>query len=672
MLNACNKLKLIGSYKQNPESFLAKNFYLCIHPGDRETYLNEIADIFNAFGDRIFIWAHRDADMKLTEAEKEPFLEDISKHCVFVAVITGNFFKDNDLCLWELKKAKSMGMKILPLILEETPALSNQLNMITGKIQALYPFREDPTEIPFMDKLSRYLEDIIICNTDLADKIRNVFSGRIFVSYRKKDRAYIAPLMEAIHSNPALDNIAVWYDESMRAGEDFEEQIWDAFAHADMGIMLLTRHSLEEGNYVAEKEYPFICERDIPFIPIIADGTDAGLVSDFFIKEAEKNNKTVKPLPDALLLSDASGIAQMVYDILSSLNVIKTELSREEKYYLGVAYETHTLTPQNMETALKYLTRSAAEGCMDAFERIVNIHEYGIGKEKDLDAAIIALNNYVKCLDAYAGKTDYSYYENFFGAVSRMVGLYREAGYEDEIDACHYLVEFSLQRSLENPGSLWQYRLLYAEKRFAKTLRDYKEFTAAENIYSRILQQYESICDDLMQKGIAVVGNYGITKPEEAFGGYTECLRGIGECRFLAAKNIEAVNAAIKMVQNAIRVKENLWHRYALDWAGENLYIEYQMLARMLLTYEMYQEAKNVLDADYEILEQLSREGRAKAEHYEAGAKNLIYTGDIAKELNPSAAQNYYQMAKINIDYLKANGYGNENLENMLGKRVKY
>ena len=57
------------------------------------------------------------------------------------------------------------------------------------------------------------------------EKIRAAFDAYIFLSYRKKDRAYAQELMHLIHKNRFCKDIAIWYDEFLTPGESFRANV---------------------------------------------------------------------------------------------------------------------------------------------------------------------------------------------------------------------------------------------------------------------------------------------------------------------------------------------------------------------------------------------------------------------------------------------------------------
>ena len=131
--------------------------------------------------------------------------------------------------------------------------LDDVFNKKFGDLQYLDKFNTDPTSIPYEEKLTKYLESVIV-GDELAKKVRAAFDAYIFLSYRKKDRKYAQELMKLIHSNPLCRDIAIWYDEFLTPGEDYNRNIENALSKSKMFILVVTPCLLEESNYVMRVE----------------------------------------------------------------------------------------------------------------------------------------------------------------------------------------------------------------------------------------------------------------------------------------------------------------------------------------------------------------------------------------------------------------------------------
>ena len=71
------------------------------------------------------------------------------------------------------------------------------------------------------------------------EKIRQAFDAYIFLSYRKKDRKHAQEIMSRIHENDFMRDIAIWYDENLTPGRDFNDEIFAIMNKSDIFEPLL-------------------------------------------------------------------------------------------------------------------------------------------------------------------------------------------------------------------------------------------------------------------------------------------------------------------------------------------------------------------------------------------------------------------------------------------------
>ena len=154
---------------------------------------------------------------------------------------------------------------VLPLMYE--PGLEQLFNKVIGTIQFLVVHDTDVTAISFGEKLSRFLDSILV-GDGMQDKIREAFDAYIFLSYRKKDRRHANRLIRMIHDNPEYRDIAIWYDEFLVPGENFNDAIRSAMEKSEIFALAVTPQILETGNYVMDIEYPAALRSGIRILPV--------------------------------------------------------------------------------------------------------------------------------------------------------------------------------------------------------------------------------------------------------------------------------------------------------------------------------------------------------------------------------------------------------------------
>ena len=104
-----------------------------------------------------------------------------------VPVTTKLLTKENRAMDVDVPFASENHIPVLPLMQEG--GLDDMFNKKFGDLQYLDKHNTDPTAIPYDEKLTKYLESVIV-GDELSKKVRAAFDAYIFLSYRKKDRKY--------------------------------------------------------------------------------------------------------------------------------------------------------------------------------------------------------------------------------------------------------------------------------------------------------------------------------------------------------------------------------------------------------------------------------------------------------------------------------------------------
>ena len=153
----------------------------------------------------------------------EAYRFDLERMDLMVIPVTAELLcKPNRTMDHDVAFAQQHHIPILPLLQEDR--LEGIYNHRFGNLQYLQEGNSDRTAIPYKEKLEKFLTSVLVGN-QLADEVRKAFYARIFLSYRKKDRALAQQLMSLIHEDPQLRDVAIWYDEFLTPGDNFEKNI---------------------------------------------------------------------------------------------------------------------------------------------------------------------------------------------------------------------------------------------------------------------------------------------------------------------------------------------------------------------------------------------------------------------------------------------------------------
>ncbi len=223
---------------ENPQG--KPKVYFTSHPDDFKRYFEEVATTILNLQD-CAIWytpapsgAPADPDLALL----------LSQMQLFVVPITSKLLTTPNRAMdFEIPLALNQHIPVLPLMMEQ--GLDETFAKRFGDLQYLDPNNTDPTKRRFEEVLQAYLKSTLV-STEIADKVRAAFDAYIFLSYRKKDRRKAAELMRLIHANPLCRDIAIWYDEFLTPGEDFNEAIGAVLEKSDLFALAVTPNLVNE------------------------------------------------------------------------------------------------------------------------------------------------------------------------------------------------------------------------------------------------------------------------------------------------------------------------------------------------------------------------------------------------------------------------------------------
>ena len=275
----------------------------------------------------------------------------------------------------EVKYSFEHDMPILPLIQKGVDRFG--FEEVFGNRQYLDESNDDSTALPFKEKLKNFLDGVLLSDST-REAIKKVFHANIFLSYRKKDRAQANRIMKAIHEHEELRDVAIWYDEFLIPGEDYNEEIQTFLKESDIFVLAVTPSILEEGNYVMMHEFPDAKTLGKTIVPLEAEPVDEATLKDKFTD-----------IPGRINLNDSETIAHTLIDDLAS----KSKSDAPDKdhirnYFLGIAYLMGVGVEKNSQYAVEYLEKSAKGGLKLAYDKLISMYEKGEGINKSISKAM--------------------------------------------------------------------------------------------------------------------------------------------------------------------------------------------------------------------------------------------------------------------------------------------
>ena len=245
--------------------------YFCAHPDDL-CFFEEISDdILDALDCSVFYDLYDEKDL----VERE---FDLLQMQLFVVPVTEKLLSSPSKAVdFDLKLARAKHIPVLPIMCDK--GLSALFSDKFGSFQYLDRNSEDKTEIDYKSKLRAFLSDLVVSEEGFMS-VLSVFRAMIFLSYRKKDRLKAQELIKRIHEIDEMYDVGIWYDEFLKAGEDFNEQIDMFLQGSDLFVLAVTPSLLEKGNYVERVEYPQAKEYDKKILPVVLTPTDSETLSE--------------------------------------------------------------------------------------------------------------------------------------------------------------------------------------------------------------------------------------------------------------------------------------------------------------------------------------------------------------------------------------------------------
>ena len=291
-----------------------------------------------------------------SKPEPEEVLLWLRDFSLLVFTVSESFLKEENLarCIL-LPYAVKDKARVLPIKAAESGNISHVFSSVCGHLHLLDRSSENyETELKYYydEQVDPYHLGGLSAE---EERIRqNLFVGKAFISYRKKDIAALYRFLDFLRNIPALRDLAVFYDSSLIPGEDFNVRLQHEIDSAEIIFFLVTPHILENGNYVIREEYPQAVEENKLLIPVVMEDTDLSeLEREFPAFEYAWDFRKPEALTE-ILLKLRYGLGEV------------SEMSPEKKYFLALAYENGEGTEQNYPLSNRLFREASKEGSLPA------------------------------------------------------------------------------------------------------------------------------------------------------------------------------------------------------------------------------------------------------------------------------------------------------------------
>ena len=353
------------------------NIYFACYPDDKKVYFDSIAEE---------IWDIRNCAIFFEEDYSAPFdaeeLEFKLKSMQLVVIpVTDRLLRHSSRAIdFELKCAIKNHVPVLPLMKDEVQIEMYEKHF--GKLHALDKRKQDVFSVSYGEQLRRFINAVLV-NDELAKQIRAEFDAHIFLSYRKIDIKAAQGFMDMVHGDPKFRDVAIWFDNFLTPGEDYEDNIEKAIENCDIFSLVVTpniyrRNAKGKTNYVMAKEYPDARDKyQKTIMPAEME----------ILNEAEKEElyTAVSDLPE---LVKKDKIPDRINEILLSHTKRENDTDPRHNYLIGMAYLNGVDVEKRTDIAREMIKQSAEQHYPDAISKIVEMYRNGIGFERDYDEAI--------------------------------------------------------------------------------------------------------------------------------------------------------------------------------------------------------------------------------------------------------------------------------------------
>lgn len=343
--------------------------YFCCHPDDHEKYFDEVSTEILSKQNCTVWYATRNFE------RTDEFLADLKQMQLFVMPVTSNLLcSENNALNVDFRFAIKNHIPVLPLLQER--GLERLFNEKCGSLQFLDKTDLDATAISYEEKFEKYLSSILI-GDELAEKIRSAFDAYVFLSYRKKDRKYAQELMRLIHKNDFCRDIAIWYDEFLTPGENFNTSIEEAIKKSGLFVLAVTPNLVNETNYIMTTEYPMAKREEKTILPVELITTDHKQLFEKY-----------ENLPQPTDAYNEIALSDSLLDSIKKIAIMENDTSPDHEFFIGLAYLNGIDVEVDTEKAIKLIEHAANSGLVEAAEKLVSIYSLGQGVKRDTQKAV--------------------------------------------------------------------------------------------------------------------------------------------------------------------------------------------------------------------------------------------------------------------------------------------
>ncbi len=417
-----------------------------------------------------------DADMLADRSEADMAL-DLKSMQLFVVAVSQKLLTEPCRAAKEIEFARKNNILILPITVESI-SLEKYADMF-GETQFLDSRSADKTEISYEKKLESFLDSVLVSD-ELAKRIRAAFDAYIFLSYRKKDRKFAQELMRLIHKNDFCRDIAIWYDEFLVPGENWNSAIESALEKSNLFTLVVTPNIINEDNYILSTEYPMARKIGKSILPVEMSKTSrAGL------------KHSLESLPEPVDPEEDGKLSESLKKALSEIALLENDSDPEHLFFIGLAYLGGIDVEIDQERAVRLIKTAAEAEVPEAMQKLAYMYYNGEAVERDFT---VYTDWQRKCIDHYSARfkrtglsEDFelmidAYFKLGYACREMNNNGYSATNYESVIEQCLDHPEFETRDALSRAYS--GFMIAFSKMRSPKSFEDLIEISRAAVSYS--------------------------------------------------------------------------------------------------------------------------------------------------------------------------------------------
>ena len=178
--------------------------------------------------------------------------------------------------------------------------------------------------------------------------------------------------MRLIHKNPLCRDIAIWYDEFLAPGEDFNENIAEALEKSALFTLLVTPNLLEDQNYVMRVEYPEAKKAGKEILPVEMVKTDRAEMAAKYLG-----------IPTSVKGENDEEFRKRFTEGLKSIAIRENDSDPAHNFLIGLAYLNGIDVEKDTERAVGLISGAAEAGLPEAMEKLAGMYEKAEGVERN-------------------------------------------------------------------------------------------------------------------------------------------------------------------------------------------------------------------------------------------------------------------------------------------------